>query len=207
MLDFWRLIFISAVVPIAVIDSSAFAQNEAQDAYRRQLDCLYVKPKPAHCGQPAAASDFDPATSADHSCKRSESPIGSPVEMWVCVVERGNVISMTGDLLAVAYTRGDRSYDVGADCQSTYTPAREFAPKTFRSGGIALRVTPEKRYSAYIIDPQLGTQSRESWRRHSTNVCQWTVEERKQKQEWEGFADVLKAVPYCYSPNGQRVDC
>lgn len=157
------------LVILLLFSAPTFAQSVQRD-YERRIDRLYGK------GDAVNRTTFDPADTANHTCKRMPSQGLDLVEMWVCVVDRGNVISKTGDLIAVAMSRNDKPWSVDVRCESVFKPATEFVAKKFRTFG-TLRVTPAKRHDFIIITPQLSRDSRAAWRDFFTNTCSWSATE------------------------------
>lgn len=127
------------------------------------------------------ARSFNPRDNDAHICK--EILVGGPhsVEMWMCTVEKGGVISMAGDLVVVILNRTENKVRVESKCQSRFVPAMEFMPKTFNGWGtMTVSLGPEKRHDFYIVEPQLSKPDREIWRLVGENQCTWTVELHKE---------------------------
>jgi hypothetical protein len=125
---------------------------------------------------PTKAQDFHPdRIDPRYTCKRMDDN-GTAVRMWICVILDGGVMSVKGDLIAVAST-DDTSQDwwITAECWSKFVPSGEFSFRTFKTGGISLLVGRQRLIDRYIITAGLGPDSRLSWQNFSENACSWSV--------------------------------
>lgn len=127
---------------------------------------------------PAREETFEPLRSRHHTCRPLAGRV-VPVAMWMCLVESGNVLSRTDDLIVVATTTDARDWQVDVeDCLSAFA-RRDGIAEPVRSGPVRLVVNGRTGYRRFVLQERLSPQERAAWRTASVNSCAWTAVEAR----------------------------